>query len=147
MLVAAKCRWSECRTDFAGDRRFDFEIRLPDEQRTAQNLAQLPIQLPNGGLIQLQDVAKVETDFRHGVRWVVKMVNAVSLSPPNVGSGRDLFIGAGVANNTETATITRRILLEYGGQFENLAWRLRMQIVIPLALRPSYFIDGSVPQL
>ena len=31
-----------------GDRRFDFEIRLPDEQdRTAQELlAQLPIQLP-----------------------------------------------------------------------------------------------------
>ncbi|MGN5799526.1 efflux RND transporter permease subunit, partial [Acinetobacter baumannii] len=43
-----------------GDSRFDFEIRLEDQQRTIQHLAQLPIQLPNGGLFQLQDVANVE---------------------------------------------------------------------------------------
>ncbi len=43
-----------------GDRRFDFVIRLDDAQRTPEHLAVLPIQTPNGGLIQLQDVAKVE---------------------------------------------------------------------------------------
>ncbi|MEG1157269.1 MAG: efflux RND transporter permease subunit, partial [Acinetobacter sp.] len=43
-----------------GDRRFDFVIRLDESMRTPQQLAMLPIQLPNGGLIQLQDVAKVE---------------------------------------------------------------------------------------
>jgi cobalt-zinc-cadmium resistance protein CzcA len=60
-VVAASVGGQNVGQILQGDRRFDFEIRLPDEQRTAQNLAQLPIQLPNGGLIQLQDVAKVET--------------------------------------------------------------------------------------
>ncbi len=46
-----------------GDRRFDFVIRLEDQQRTPEHLALLPLQTANGGLIQLQDVAKVETIF------------------------------------------------------------------------------------
>ena len=48
-VVAASVGGQNVGPILQGDRRFDFEIRLPDEQRTAQNLAQLPIQLPNGG--------------------------------------------------------------------------------------------------
>jgi cobalt-zinc-cadmium resistance protein CzcA len=36
---------------------------IQENMRTPQQLAQLPIRLPNGGLIQLQDVAKVEKKF------------------------------------------------------------------------------------
>ena len=133
-VVAASVGGQNVGQILQGDRRFDFEIRLPDEQRTAQNLAQLPIQLPNGGLIQLQDVAKVETisgmnqvGRENGKRRVIVTANV---------EGRDL----GSFVQELQATLKQQPLpagywLEYGGQFENLASAAaRMQIVIPLAL-------------
>ena len=42
-----------------GDRRFDFVIRLRDQDRNVADVSQLPIRLPNGGSIILSDVAKV----------------------------------------------------------------------------------------
>ena len=133
-VVAASVGGQNVGQILQGDRRFDFEIRLPDEQRTAQNLAQLPIQLPNGGLIQLQDIAKVETisgmnqvGRENGKRRVIVTANV---------EGRDL----GSFVQELQATLKQQPLpagywLEYGGQFENLASAAaRMQIVIPLAL-------------
>ena len=133
-VVAASVGGQNVGQILQGDRRFDFEIRLPDSQRTAQNLAQLPIQLPNGGLIQLQDIAKVETisgmnqvGRENGKRRVIVTANV---------EGRDL----GSFVQELQATLKQQPLpagywLEYGGQFENLASAAaRMQIVIPLAL-------------
>ena len=59
-IVAASIGGQSVGQILQGDRRFDFVIRLQENMRTPQQLAQLPIRLPNGGLIQLQDVAKVE---------------------------------------------------------------------------------------
>ncbi|MGA4852641.1 efflux RND transporter permease subunit [Acinetobacter haemolyticus] len=133
-VVAASVGGQNLGQILQGDRRFDFEIRLPDNQRTAQSLAQLPIQLPNGGLVQLQDVAKVETisgmsqvGRENGKRRVIVTANV---------EGRDL----GSFVQELQATLKQQPLpagywLEYGGQFENLASAAaRMQIVIPLAL-------------
>ncbi|WP_151723374.1 efflux RND transporter permease subunit [Acinetobacter junii] len=133
-VVAASVGGQNVGQILQGDRRFDFEIRLPDSQRTAQSLAQLPIQLPNGGLIQLQDIAKVETisgmnqvGRENGKRRVIVTANM---------EGRDL----GSFVQELQATLKQQPLpagywLEYGGQFENLASAAaRMQIVIPLAL-------------
>ncbi len=133
-VVAASVGGQNVGQILQGDRRFDFEIRLPDNQRTAQSLAQLPIQLPNGGLVQLQDVAKVETisgmsqvGRENGKRRVIVTANV---------EGRDL----GSFVQELQATLKQQPLpagywLEYGGQFENLASAAaRMQIVIPLAL-------------
>lgn len=117
-----------------GDRRFDFVIRLNDNLRTPQQLAMLPIQLPNGGLIQLQDVAKVENILgisqvsrENGKRRVVVTANV-----------RDRDLGSFVQEMQQT--LKQHVLpagywLGYGGQFENLASaKARMQIVIPMAL-------------
>lgn len=60
-LVATSIGGASVGQILQGDRRFDFVIRLDDQLRTPQQLAMLPLQLPNGGLIQLQDVAIVET--------------------------------------------------------------------------------------
>ncbi len=133
-VVAASVGGQNVGQILQGDRRFDFEIRLPDSQRTAQSLAQLPIQLPNGGLIQLQDIAKVETisgmnqvGRENGKRRVIVTANVEE---------RDL----GSFVQELQATLKQQPLpagywLEYGGQFENLASAAaRMQIVIPLAL-------------
>lgn len=116
-----------------GDRRFDFVIRLDENMRTPQQLAMLPIQLPNGGLIQLQDVAKVENILgisqvsrENGKRRVVVTANV-----------RDRDLGSFVQEMQQE--LKKQILpagywLGYGGQFENLASaKARMQIVIPMA--------------
>ena len=143
-VVAASVGGQNVGQILQGDRRFDFEIRLPDEQRTAQNLAQLPIQLPNGGLIQLQDVAKVETisgmsqvGRENGKRRVIVTANV---------EGRDL----GSFVQELQATLKQQSLpagywLEYGGQFENLASAAaRMKIVIPLALLTIFILLMAV---
>lgn len=133
-VVAASVGGQNVGQILQGDRRFDFEIRLPDSQRTAQSLAQLPIQLPNGGLIQLQDIAKVETisgmnqvGRENGKRRVIVTANV---------EGRDLgsFVQE-LQANLKQQPLPAGYWLEYGGQFENLASAAaRMQIVIPLAL-------------
>ncbi|MGY5393952.1 efflux RND transporter permease subunit [Acinetobacter sp. NigerLNRRAM0016] len=117
-----------------GDRRFDFVIRLDDQQRTPEHLALLPLQTANGGLIQLQDVAKVETILginqvsrEDGKRRVVVTANV---------EGRDL--GSFVQELQSTLakqTLPEGYWLDYGGQFENLiSAKNRMLWVVPLAL-------------
>ena len=117
-----------------GDRRFDFVIRLDDQQRTPKHLALLPLQTANGGLIQLQDVAKVETILginqvsrEDGKRRVVLTANV---------EGRDL--GSFVQELQSTLaeqTLPEGYWLNYGGQFENLiSAKNRMLWVVPLAL-------------
>lgn len=133
-LVAASIGGQAVGQILQGDRRFDFVIRLNDEMRNPQQLAQLPIQLPNGGLIQLQDIAKVENILglaqvsrENGKRRVVVTANV-----------RDRDLGSFVKEmQTELAQqkLPSGYWLGFGGQFENLASaKARMQIVVPLAL-------------
>lgn len=133
-LVAASIGGQAVGQILQGDRRFDFVIRLNDEMRTPQQLAQLPIQLPNGGLIQLQDIAKVENILglaqvsrENGKRRVVVTANV-----------RDRDLGSFV-KEMQTELVQQKLpsgyWLGFGGQFENLASaKARMQIVVPLAL-------------
>ncbi len=117
-----------------GDRRFDFVIRLDDNQRNAVQLAQLPIVLPNGGLIQLKDIAQVnnilginQVSRENAKRRIVITANV---------EGRDLgsFVQE-IQSSLAKQDLPAGYWLEYGGQFENLASaKARMQIVIPLAL-------------
>lgn len=143
-LVAASVGGENVGQILQGDRRFDFVIRLGEAERTPEHLALLPIQLPNGGLIQLQDVAKVEN---------ISGINQVSrenakrrvVITANV-EGRDL----GSFVSELQATLAKEPLpagywLEYGGQFENLASaKSRMQLVIPLALITIFILLMAV---
>ena len=143
-LVAASVGGENVGQILQGDRRFDFVIRLGEAERTPEHLALLPIQLPNGGLIQLQDVAKVEN---------ISGINQVSrenakrrvVITANV-EGRDL----GSFVSELQATLAKEPLpagywLEYGGQFENLASaKSRMQVVIPLALITIFILLMAV---
>lgn len=117
-----------------GDRRFDFVIRLRDQDRNVADVSQLPIRLPNGGSIILSDVAKVasieginQVSRENGKRRMVITANV---------EGRDLgsFI-SDLQTQLKTYDLPSGYWIEYGGQFENLASaKTRMQIVIPLAL-------------
>lgn len=133
-IVAASIGGQSVGQILQGDRRFDFVIRLQENMRTPQQLAQLPIRLPNGGLIQLQDVAKVENILglaqvsrENGKRRVIVTVNV-----------RDRDLGSFVQemqSKLAQQKLSSGYWLGYGGQFENLASATaRMQIVVPMAL-------------
>ena len=133
-IVAASIGGQSVGQILQGDRRFDFVIRLQENMRTPQQLAQLPIRLPNGGLIQLQDVAKVENILglaqvsrENGKRRVIVTANV-----------RDRDLGSFVQemqSKLSQQKLPSGYWLGYGGQFENLASATaRMQIVVPMAL-------------
>lgn len=133
-IVAASIGGQTVGQILQGDRRFDFVIRLQENMRTPQQLAQLPIRLPNGGLIQLQDVAKVENILglaqvsrENGKRRVIVTANV-----------RDRDLGSfvqEVQSKLAQQKLPSGYWLGYGGQFENLASATaRMQIVVPMAL-------------
>lgn len=133
-IVAASIGGQSVGQILQGDRRFDFVIRLQEDMRTPQQLAQLPIRLPNGGLIQLQDVAKVENILglaqvsrENGKRRVIVTANV-----------RDRDLGSFVQemqSKLAQQKLPSGYWLGYGGQFENLASATaRMQIVVPMAL-------------
>ncbi|MDQ8953076.1 CusA/CzcA family heavy metal efflux RND transporter [Acinetobacter rudis] len=143
-LVAASVGGQSVGQILQGDRRFDFVIRLDDVQRTPQHLEILPIQLPNGGLIQLKDVAKVETILglnqvsrENGKRRMVVTANV---------EGRDLgsFVSE-IQTKLNAQALPEGYWLEYGGQFENMASATaRMQLVIPLALLTIFILLMAV---
>jgi len=133
-IVAASIGGQSVGQILQGDRRFDFVIRLQENMRTPQQLAQLPIRLPNGGLIQLQDVAKVENILglaqvsrENGKRRVIVTANV-----------RDRDLGSFVQemqSKLSQQKLPSGYWLGYGGQFENLASATaRMQVVVPMAL-------------
>lgn len=143
-LVASSVGGQNVGQILQGDRRFDFVIRLEDSQRTPENLALLPVQIPNGGLIQLQDVAKVENILginqvsrEDGKRRVVVTTNV---------EGRDLgsFVQE-LQTSLAKQPMPAGYWLDYGGQFENLASaKARMQLVVPLALLTIFVLLMAV---
>lgn len=143
-VVAASIGGQSVGQILEGDRRFDFVIRLGEQDRSVASVSQLPIQLPNGGSILLSDVAQVSTieginqvSRENGKRRVVVTTNV---------EGRDLgsFV-SDVQTQLKAYTLPSGYWIEYGGQFENLASaKARMQIVIPLALITIFILLMAV---
>ncbi|WP_180040966.1 efflux RND transporter permease subunit [Acinetobacter sp. YH12218] len=127
-----------------GDRRFDFVIRLNDQDRNVSTISQLPLKLPNGGSIVLSNVAIVsnvdginQVSRENGKRRIVVTANV---------EGRDLgsFV-ADMQTQLKQYALPSGYWIEYGGQFENLASaKARMQIVIPLALLTIFILLMAV---
>lgn len=127
-----------------GDRRFDFVIRLDDQQRTPEHLAVLPLQTANGGLIQLQDVAKVETIL--GINQVSREDGKRRMVVTANVEGRDLgsFVQE-LQTMLAEQPLPEGYWLDYGGQFENLiSAKNRMLWVVPLALIAIFILLMAV---
>ena len=143
-VVAASIGGQSVGEILEGDRRFDFIIRLSEQNRSVASVSQLPIQLPNGGSILLSDIAQVSTieginqvSRENGKRRVVVTTNV---------EGRDLgsFV-SDVQTQLKAYNLPSGYWIEYGGQFENLASaKARMQIVIPLALITIFILLMAV---
>ncbi|XID74759.1 efflux RND transporter permease subunit [Alkanindiges sp. WGS2144] len=117
-----------------GDRRFDLVIRQNQQAQSPEQLAQLPIRLPNGGVVALSQLASVQSVLginqvsrENGKRRVVVTTNV---------QARDLgsFVSE-LQTAMQDIELPAGYWLGYGGQFENLQdARQRMLWVVPLSL-------------
>lgn len=127
---------------FEGDRRFDLVIRLSDDLRTQiDQLGLLPISLPNGRYVPLQEVATIEImsapaqiSRENGKRRVVVTANV-----------RDTDLGTFVANAREAINnnvdIPPGYWLSYDGTFQQLkSASARLSWVVPLTLLVIFLI-------
>ncbi|MBB3891480.1 cobalt-zinc-cadmium resistance protein CzcA [Phenylobacterium haematophilum] len=131
--VSAGIGGAEAGRIFEGDRRFDVVVRLPEDARNdPAALAALPISGPNGTVVPLSSVARIQTgegpnqiSRQNGSRRMVVQANV---------RGRDL--GGFVTDAQERVAkvdLPAGVYLDWGGQFENLQRaEQRLSLVIPI---------------
>ena len=121
---------------YEGDRRFELVVRLPETtRRDIDRLRFLPVPLPNGDYVPLEEVATLDISpapaqisRENGKRRVVVTANV---------RGRDLgsFVKEVQASIREQADIPPGYWLDYGGTFEQLeSASQRLSIVVPITL-------------
>ncbi len=121
---------------YEGDRRFELIVRLPEIlRRDLDKLAVLPVPLPNGDFVPLQEVATLDLSpapaqisRENGKRRVVVTANV---------RGRDLgsFVEEVKAQINRDVTLPAGYWLDYGGTFEQLeSASQRLSIVVPVTL-------------
>lgn len=121
---------------YEGDRRFELVVRLPETtRRDIEHLKFLPVPLPNGDYVPLDEVATLDISpapaqisRENGKRRVVVTANV---------RGRDLgsFVAEVQSSVREQANIPPGYWLDYGGTFEQLeSASQRLSIVVPITL-------------
>ncbi|GAA5317059.1 MAG: CusA/CzcA family heavy metal efflux RND transporter [Candidatus Pelagadaptatus aseana] len=121
---------------YEGDRRFELIVRLPEIlRRNIDRLAYLPVPLPNGDYIPLEEVATLnispgpaQISRENGKRRVVVTANV---------RGRDLgsFVTDVKARINTDVEVPPGYWLDYGGTFEQLeSASQRLAIVVPITL-------------
>lgn len=120
-------------------------------RRSASDLARIPVVLPNGGTVELSQVADVRVEDgpiqiirEEGRRFATVLANV---------SGRDLvsFVDEAKSEVMRNVKMPRGYALSWGGQFENQQRAAaRLSIVVPIALAVIFFMlymtFGSVRQ-
>lgn len=135
-LVAAGIGGEEVGLIYEGDRRFKLVVRLPETLRTdIDELAFLPVPLPDGDFIPLSEVAVLELrpapaqiSRENGKRRIVVTANV-----------RDRDLGSFVAEVRrrigERVDLPSGYWLDYGGTFEQMeSASQRLAIVVPVTL-------------
>lgn len=121
---------------YQGDKRFDITVRLPEIERSnVDNYGQLPIILPDGGYVPLQELASIElinganqVNRENGKRRVVVTANV---------RGRDLgsFVGDIKKSIEANVDMPAGYWVEYGGTYQKLqSAAKRLSIVVPVTL-------------
>lgn len=121
---------------YQGDRRFPLVLRLPEAVRTdIDNLAYLPIPIPDGGYVPLHEVASValqqapaQISRENGKRRVVVSVN---VRQRDLGS----FVAELQQRIATDIALPAGYWLDYGGSFEQLqSASQRLALVVPVTL-------------
>ncbi|WP_116367528.1 efflux RND transporter permease subunit [Parahaliea mediterranea] len=134
--VAASIGGEDVGLIYSGDRRFRLVVRLDEAQRgSIDQLAYLPLAVPDGDFVPLGEVAEVklapapaQISRENGKRRVVITANV---------RGRDLgsFVAEAQQRIASDVNLPAGYWLDYGGTFEQLASASqRLAIVLPLTL-------------
>ena len=130
---------------YEGDRRFELIVRLPETlRRDIDRLAFLPVPLPNGDYIPLEEVATLDISpgpaqisRENGKRRVVVTANV---------RGRDLgsFVTEVKTSINNDVDIPPGYWLDYGGTFEQLeSASQRLAVVVPITPAYYYWLIGD----
>ena len=121
---------------FVGDQRFDIVVRLPEVLRTDLTaLARLPIELPDGSYVPLQEVAQL--NISPGANQISRENGKRRLVVSADVTGRDLggFVHELQTKIDEQIKLPPGYWLAYGGSFEQLqSASERLGILVPLTL-------------
>ncbi|MFA5328502.1 MAG: CusA/CzcA family heavy metal efflux RND transporter [Prolixibacteraceae bacterium] len=121
---------------YEGQRRFDIQVRYPQEFRSElQKIQEIPVPLPNGEFIPIKRVSNIvaqegprEIQRENGWRRLIVGINI-----------KNIDIGTYVANLQSEidakANVPSGYFLEYGGTFENQKRAMNhLLLVVPLSL-------------
>lgn len=135
-LVATAVGGMETGVIYEGDRRFKLVVRLPETLRTnVDSLAYLPVPLPDGDFVPLNEVAELELkpapaqiSRENGKRRIVVTANV---------RNRDLgsFVAEVKTRVAADVELPSGYWLDYGGTFEQMeSASQRLAIVVPVTL-------------
>ncbi|MDD4191617.1 MAG: CusA/CzcA family heavy metal efflux RND transporter [Mangrovibacterium sp.] len=121
---------------YEGQRRFDIQVRYPEEiRRHLQQIGQIPVHLANGQFIPLSRVSRIEA--QEGPREIQRengwrrLILGINIRNTDIGS----YVANLQAAIDEQADIPPGYFLEYGGAFENQRRAMNhLLLVVPLSL-------------
>jgi len=121
---------------YEGDRRFDVTLRLDGPYRDAvDDVADLPIALPNGGTLPLGSIADIEV--RQGAARVGREAGGrvVAVKANLLGRDQGSFVAEAMQKVNEQVTLPPGYSMTWGGQFENQQRAIkRLKVIVPVSV-------------
>ncbi|OIR19685.1 cobalt-zinc-cadmium resistance protein CzcA [mine drainage metagenome] len=121
---------------YEGDRRFDVTLRLAQPYRDAvEDVADLPIVLPNGGTLPLGSIADIEV--RQGAARVGRESGGrvVAVKANLLGRDQGSFVAEAMQKVNEQVKLPPGYSMTWGGQFENQQRALkRLKVIVPVSV-------------
>jgi cobalt-zinc-cadmium resistance protein CzcA len=121
---------------YEGDRRFDVTLRLDNTYRDAvDDVTDLPIALPGGGVLPLGSIADIEV--RQGAARVGREAGGrvVAVKANLLGRDQGSFVDEAMEKVNEQVKLPPGYTMTWGGQFENQQRALkRLKVIVPLSV-------------
>ncbi len=121
---------------YEGDRRFDVTLRLDHQYRDAvEDVADLPIALPNGGTLPLGSIADIEV--RQGAARVGREAGGrvVAVKANLLGRDQGSFVAEAMKKVDDQVKLPPGYSMTWGGQFENQQRAIkRLKVIVPVSV-------------
>ncbi len=134
-VIEAALAGKAATTLWDGERRFDVDVRLPQERRNISELAAIPIPRPDGGYVNLGAVSTIEQ--ASGAMNIARELGRRTMAIGIFIKGRDM--GSVVADMKQRVNANVKIPENYSvnwsGEFENQERAMqRLSVVVPISL-------------
>lgn len=121
---------------YEGERIFDVTIRLaPGFRDSPDAVASLPVALPDGGTIQLSDIADIEV--REGAARIGRESgeHVASIKANLIDRDQGSFVEEAMSRVQKEVKLPPGYRMTWGGQFENQKRAMaRLEVIVPLSL-------------